>query len=125
MNTLAAEIISQKKKHLEFKNDLSFLFALFLQNHKRTSFATKQSKINDENIVIYKRLIESAYLFSQSESDEDKNLAQSIAYHLNVVTGDDYLKQMSENLLRVLGNFLEQLIFNKKMDLYQKVFMPS
>ncbi|HFE3265304.1 TPA: DEAD/DEAH box helicase, partial [Escherichia coli] len=40
-----------------------------------------------------------------SESDEDKNLAQSIAYHLNVVTGDDYLKQMSENLLRVLGNF--------------------
>lgn len=96
-----------------------------MQNHKRTSFATKQSKIGDENIVIYKRLIESAYLFSQSESDEDKNLAQSIAYHLNVVTGDDYLKQMSENLLRVLGNFLEQLIFNKKMDLYQKVFMPS
>lgn len=92
-----------------------------MQNHKRTSFATKQSKIGDENIVIYKRLIESAYLFSQSESDEDKNLAQSIAYHLNVVTGDDYLKQMSENLLRVLGNFLEQLIFNKKMDLYQKV----
>ncbi|HAX8590558.1 TPA: DEAD/DEAH box helicase [Escherichia coli] len=106
MNTLAAEIISQIKKHLEFKNDLSFLFAhSFLQNHKRTSFATKQSKIGDENIVIYKRLIESAYLFSQSESDEDKNLAQSIAYHLNVVTGDDYLKQMSENLLRVLGNF--------------------
>ncbi|HAL9643407.1 TPA: DEAD/DEAH box helicase, partial [Escherichia coli] len=82
MNTLAAEIISQIKKHLEFKNDLSFLFAhSFLQNHKRTSFATKQSKIGDENIVIYKRLIESAYLFSQSESDEDKNLAQSIAYH--------------------------------------------
>ena len=106
VNTLAAEIISQIKKHLEFKNDLSFLFAhSFLQNHKRTSFATKQSKIGDENIVIYKRLIESAYLFSQSESDEDKNLAQSIAYHLNVVTGDDYLKQMSENLLRVLGNF--------------------
>lgn len=106
VNTLAAEIISQIKKHLEFKNDLSFLFVhSFLQNHKRTSFATKQSKIGDENIVIYKRLIESAYLFSQSESDEDKNLAQSIAYHLNVVTGDDYLKQMSENLLRVLGNF--------------------
>ncbi|HBJ0660755.1 TPA: hypothetical protein LAO41_004430, partial [Escherichia coli] len=54
MNTLAAEIISQIKKHLEFKNDLSFLFAhSFLQNHKRTSFATKQSKIGDENIVIY------------------------------------------------------------------------
>lgn len=94
-----------------------------MQNHKRTSFATKQSKIGDENIVIYKRLIESAYLFSQSESDEDKNLAQSIAYHLNVVTGDDYLKQMSENLLRVLGNFHWSNLSSTRKWIYTRKFL--
>ncbi|HDU3588677.1 TPA: DEAD/DEAH box helicase, partial [Klebsiella pneumoniae] len=106
MNTLATEVIDQIKNRLEFKNDLGYLFAhSFLQKHRQNSFSATQSKIENESIVIYKRLIESAYLFSQSESDEDKNLAQSIAYHLNVITSDDFLKQLSENLLRALGNF--------------------
>ncbi|EDN4739063.1 DEAD/DEAH box helicase, partial [Salmonella enterica] len=106
MNTLANEVINQIKSRLEFKNDLGFLFAhSFLQKHTQTSFSALQGKIESDSVVIYKRLIESAYLFSQSESDEDKNLAQSIAYHLNIITSDNYLKQLSENLLRALGNF--------------------
>ncbi|ECD8381465.1 DEAD/DEAH box helicase, partial [Salmonella enterica subsp. enterica serovar Newport] len=105
MNTLANEVINQIKSRLEFKNDLGFLFAhSFLQKHTQTSFSALQGKIESDSVVIYKRLIESAYLFSQSESDEDKNLAQSIAYHLNIITSDNYLKQLSENLLRALGN---------------------
>ncbi|MFP9471345.1 DEAD/DEAH box helicase [Pectobacterium brasiliense] len=106
MNTLPHEIINQIKNRFEFKNDLGFLFShAFLQKHTQSSFITKHSQIDNEYTAVYKRLIESAYLFSQSESDEDKNLAQSIAYHLSTITSDDFLKQMSENLLRALGNF--------------------
>jgi len=105
VSTLAHEIISQIRNKFEFKSDLGFLFShSFLKKNDKNIFVNRHSEEDNAPTEIFKRLIESAYLFSQSESDEDKNLAQSIAYHLNTITDDDFLKKMSENLLRILGN---------------------
>ncbi|MBE4895199.1 DEAD/DEAH box helicase, partial [Enterobacter cloacae complex sp. P16RS2] len=102
MSTLAKELTFKIKVNDVFIRDLSLLYGDYYKSIKSDfDIGSFDADVTDEyKERAQKRLIETAYILSQTGEDGDKNLAQSIAYHLNMIS-----QKGSVELLRELGNF--------------------
>ncbi|WP_320338459.1 DEAD/DEAH box helicase [Enterobacter asburiae] len=107
MSTLAKELTFKIKVNDVFIRDLSLLYGDYYKSIKSDfDIGSFDADVTDEyKERAQKRLIETAYILSQTGEDGDKNLAQSIAYHLNMISQKDIIKKSSVELLRELGNF--------------------
>lgn len=100
MSTFAEELIEQIKQSPIFLKDLGALY----------SYAFKYDLGVETDITLLsqkesKRLIEAAFILSQSQKDENINLAQNISYFLNTITDDNFLKKLTIDIFNQTGNF--------------------
>lgn len=104
MSILAKEIVARIKRNQTFSNDLKDLYSVGVNFYINNKLIVNEELL--ENISFsFKRLIESAYIMTQTDNDADKNMAQSIAYYIFTLTKDEKIKRLAIDLLGDLGNF--------------------
>lgn len=104
MSSFANELSARIRKHPEFWKDIGALYSASIS--ELVPGVQSDSNYNQEQLEeATARLVESAYAFTQTESENDKNIAQAIALFASVSTSHQATLRLSNQVLLALGNF--------------------